>query len=429
MYSKYTICLLLTCCSFKGWGQTGYISTIAGNGTLGSGGDGGAAISCELAHPHNVICAANGDLYVSENSGQRLRKIEVGTGNISLFASGNFLKTPSGMAFDAAGNVLVADTYRYRIVKVTPGGTISSLTNGGEGTSPDGTTAYMTRWQMPADVATDLAGNIYVVDEMDNKVKKIEAVSGTLVTVAGTGTEGLYGDGGPATNAQLRFPSGIAVDAAGNIYIADNGNHRIRRVSPDGNINTIAGTTAGFAGDWGPAANAKLFNPNDVMVSGDKLFIADMNNNRIRMIDGTGIITTVAGNGSPGYGGDGGNALSAQLHYPTSVNRDNTGNLLISDMVNNRIRKVMGVVGVKEVREDGVAISIFPNPATDVVQVQLPEGVYQWVSLVNSVGQLVMRREINGTKTELSIANQPAGNYYIILKAETGLTMRKITKL
>ena len=194
---------------------------------------------------------------------------------------------------------------------------------------------------LPVAVTLDGSMNVYIADFLNNRIRKIN-VSGIISTIAGNGTSGFSGDGGNATACQLNAPQGIAVDPAGNIYVGDVGNHRIRKVSATGTITTFAGTgVAGYSGDAGPATLAMLNTPLSIIVDGiGNVYFSDPSANRVRKITTAGIITTVAGNGTAGYGGDGGPATSAMLSAPASIALDLAGNLYIADLDNNRIRKV-----------------------------------------------------------------------------------------
>jgi len=201
------------------------------------------------------------------------------------------------LAVDAAGNLYIADTNNLRIRKVTPSGIISTFAgNGSEGNSGDGGPATLAQVAGPVDVTVDAAGNVYFADFGNERVRKIDP-SGTISTVAGSGVAGDAGDGGAAVKARLRSPTGVTLDAAGNLYIADSNNHRIRKVTPAGKISSFAGTgVKGLAGNGGPATAASLNRPYDlVMDHAGKLYIVDQGSLRIRMVDPSGVISTVAG--------------------------------------------------------------------------------------------------------------------------------------
>ena len=261
------------------------------------------------------------------------------------------LSSPVDLAVDRAGNIYIADASNNRIRKLTLStGIISTVAGTGgkvyNGDNIDATTAAING---PEGVGVDGVGNIYITDTENHRIRKVTASTGKITTIAGTGFKGFSIDGTNATLANLQRPSSVAVDAAGNIYIADTRNQRIRKVSAStGIISTVAGTgTAGFTGDGGQATNATLFNPLAVATDKDgNVYIADTLNHCIRKVTvSTGIITTIAGTGDRGYDGDNKNARGAQLRDPKGVSVDRLGNVYIADSNNYRIRKVLASTG------------------------------------------------------------------------------------
>ena len=337
------------------------ITTIVGMGRRGSGGDGGPAVSALLNGPTGVAVDVAGNVYIADEFNYRIRKVNA-WGIITAFAgtgSGGGdggpavdarLSRPSGVAVDGEGNVYIADTFNHRIRKVDSTGTITTIAGSGRtglnngGFGGDGGPATAARLREPHGVAVDGAGNLYIADTGNHRIRKVDT-SGVITTIAGSGG-GFNGDGGPAIDAQLYSPHGVAVDGAGNLYIADFRNNRVRKVDSTGTITTIAGTGPSgylgiYGGDGGPAVDAQLYFPSDVALDGaGNLYIADVRNDRIRKVDSTGTITTIAGSGGRGFGGDGGPAVDAQLNQPSGVALDGAGNLYIADTENNRIRVV-----------------------------------------------------------------------------------------
>ena len=252
------------------------------------------------------------------------------------------LNTPASIAIDTSGNVYVADAFNHRVRKIAPDGVITAFAGTGQaGADGDGAQARDAQLRSPLGVAVDEAGNLYIADTYNHRIRKV-STDGTISTIAGTGESGFGGDGGAGTGAMLSYPTGIAVAGDGTLYIADTRNHRVRRLAADGTISTVAGTgAAGFTGDGGPAALARLNSPRDVAVSPEgALYIVDRENRRIRMVDGDGVITTVAGTGSSGFSGDRGAATQANLRAPYGVAVDPNGNIYIADTFNHRVRKV-----------------------------------------------------------------------------------------
>jgi uncharacterized protein (TIGR03437 family) len=295
---------------------------------------------------------ASGNIFIADAGNSQIRKVTL-QGTITTVAgngSGGFsgdggpatsaqLSQPIGVAVDASGNIFIADVSNSRIRKVTPQGTITTVAGSSSaGFSGDGGPATLAQLNGASGVAVDALGNIFIGDDQNSRIRKVTP-QGTITTVAGNGSRGFSGDGGPATSAQLA-PVGVAVDGSGNIFIADNG--RIRKVTPQGTITTVAGRgSGGFGGDGGPATSAGLAPVGVAVDASGNLLIADWGNNRIRKVTPQGIITTVAGEGAYGFSGDGGPATAAKLQDPRGIAVDPSGYVLFADLYNNRIRELV----------------------------------------------------------------------------------------
>ncbi|GAA3185918.1 MULTISPECIES: RICIN domain-containing protein [Streptomyces] len=252
------------------------------------------------------------------------------------------LNRPYGIAVDSTGTLYFSDYNNHRIRKITTDGKVSTVAGtGAAGYSGDNGSALSARLNYPRGIAVDGEGTVYIADGANHRVRKVTA-DGTISTVAGSGTAGFSGDGGSATAARLRWPLGVAADGAGAVYIADCDNSRVRKVTADGTISTFAGTgTKGSAGDGGPAASAQLNRPYAVALDGEgAVYIADCDNHRVRKVAADGTITTVAGTGTAGFKGDDGLATAAQLNHPREVAVDSEGAVYIGDVDNQRVRKV-----------------------------------------------------------------------------------------
>ncbi len=338
---------------------SGIITTVAGNGAWDFSTDGGTATTAALENPYGVAVDSAGNLYIADTFTNRIRKVSAGiittvAGTSAQGFKGDggaatsaWLNTPVGVAVDAAGNLYIADSQNNRVRKVkAAGGAISTVA--GSGSVPfsgDGGPASLAQFSTPFAVATDRSGNVYFSDNDNSRVRKV-APNGTISTVAGTGVAGYSGDNGPATSAQLDYPTGLVTDAAGNLYIADSGQThcRVRKVSTSGTITTVAGTGScrytSSNGDGGPATSAQLDPYGLAFDSAGNLYIADGQNNRVRAVSTSGVITTVAGTGAAGYSGDGGPGTGAHLNYPFGLAVDTAGNLYIADTWNALVRKL-----------------------------------------------------------------------------------------
>jgi DNA-binding beta-propeller fold protein YncE len=289
---------------------TGTITTIAGNGAAGNSGDGGPALAARLNDPRGVAVAANGDVYISDTGNSSVRMVDHRTGLISTILTG--LSFPRAVAVDAAGSLYIADTGNNQVlvVRFTAAGAGHVAGTGTAGYSGDGGLAVAATLNHPRGLAVDASSNVYIADTGNNRVRRVDHVTGNITTVAGNGTAGLAGDGRAANAAELNFPFGLALDAAGYLYIADADNQRIRVVDTRGNIDSVVGTcggVAGFSGDGGPASTAHVNFPYGVAVDafGD-LFIAEVNSNRVRAatgLAGTRGSSCPAPSGTPGSRG------------------------------------------------------------------------------------------------------------------------------
>jgi sugar lactone lactonase YvrE len=333
---------------------------------------------------------------------------------VNISGTSASLRYPNSVAVDGAGNVFFADENHVVLRLDAKTGILTLVAGTGTpGYSGDGDLATSAQLSSPHGVAVDATGNVYIADTANCRIRKVSVSNGAITTVAGNGTCGFGGGSGPATSVQLQSPAGIALDSLGNLYIADSGNNVVRQVSlPNGTIATVAGSgNYGYSGDGGSATLAQLKTPFGVAVDslGKNLYIADTGNNRVRQVSG-GVITTVAGSGTLGYSGDGGSATSAQLSLPWGVAVDSSGNLYIADVDNNRIRMVSsGVIATVAGSTAGYSGDNGP-PASS--QLYLPDGV-----ALDSSGSLYIAdsynnrvRKVTNPATNTGVITTLAGN-------------------
>ena len=424
------------------------ITTVAGNGAFRYGGDGGPAVSAYMINPTSVAVDAAGNIYVAEILGNRVRKITP-FGQISTLAgtsrrgySGDggpaaaaALASPYSVVADPAGNVFIADTGNSRIRKITSAGVITTVAgNGRTGYSGDRGPATAASLNSPMGLALDRAGNLYLCDAAANVVRKVDT-SGVITTVAGTGRAGFSGDGGPATQAALNGPFGVAVGTDGSLYISDEINARIRRVSPDGIITTVAGNgQMGGTGDGGPPLQATFSSMDDLKVdAGGNIYVASGGDNRIRGMSRDGVVYTVAGTGVKGLSGDGGPASRAQLHYPGGIALDPSGNLYIAERSNHRVRLVqisppasiaLSQTGLTFTTAVGSGV---PPQSFNVVNggqgtmnwtatATVVGGGPNWISLTPDRGTSVAGATAPAVEVRVNPAGLAAGDYYALVQ-------------
>jgi len=351
---------------------TNAISTVAGTGSAGLGGEGVAATASALASPTDVAVTPGGGYLISDQGNSRVRRV-LSDGTVTTIAgngtqgfsgdggpaTGAQLSAPNGLLMMPDGGVLIADSNNNRVRRVSPTGTITTVAGTGPaGFGGDGGPAASAQLAFPVGLALTPDGGYLIADNDNNRIRRVSP-GGTITTVAGTGQPGFGGAGAAATSAQLNDPSDVAAIPGGGYLIADEFNQRVRQVSADGTITTVAGTgVAGFGGDGGPATLAQLNIPINVAVAPDGSYlITDRTNNRIRRISPAGTIATVAGTGVAGFNGDGGLATDAQINMPIGVAATAEGDYLIADAVNHRIRAVdAGSVAVSPASPSGPAL-------------------------------------------------------------------------
>lgn len=394
------------------------ITTVAGNGTAGILGDNGPATSAELNAPTAVRTDSNGDIFIADTNNSLVREVQAGSfiiktvagngvpgfagdGALAVFAQ---LTRPRGVYLDSVGDIFIADSGNSRVREVLFNKNIATFAGNGtlsySGDTFSGTDAAV---NFPTGVALDGAGDVFVADTQNNVIRDLVASTGLMQTVAGRGTAGSSGNGGNPTNALLNAPAGVFSDAVGNLFIADTGNNLIREVVAATNtIQTVAG--GGPNGDGGLATQASLSSPKGVFVdrSGD-IFIADTGDNRVReVIAATGIIQTIAGNGTAGFSGDNGPATSAQLHSPTGVAVDLFGNVFIADTGNNVVREVLASnQQIVTYAGNGTAGSSGNGGAATSAQLNMPTGV-----ALDASGDLFIADSNNNVVREVNVSNQ-----------------------
>jgi sugar lactone lactonase YvrE len=413
--------------------QAQIISTVAGGGATGVG-DGGAATNCELNNPIGVV-DADGNIYVADRNHHRIRKIITSTGIITTVAgigvsgfSGDGgpatnakIASPYGVAVDNSGNVYFTEGITNgRIRKINTFGIISTVAGGGTGGLGDGgpaTNAVI----VGGGIVVDAANNIFIADGINHRVRRVNA-AGIITTIAGGGP--VLGDDGQATAAKMNLPYAITLDAGGNIYVSEDYGARVRKINTLGIITTVAGTgVSGYSGDGGLATNAKISRPVGLAVdAGGNIYISEGGNNIVRKVSSSGIISTIAGTGTAGFMGDGGNALDAQLSAPTGVAIGTAGNLYISDFGNNRIRSLSNVVSIvsqNAAERQQPSINIYPKPNSGNFNIHVSTMVNERVTITitDILGRAISWGEVESNKPTTIRTDAPNGMY--IVKANT----------
>jgi sugar lactone lactonase YvrE len=402
------------------------INSVAGNGTSGYTGDGGSATSAELNNPITAISDTSGNIYISDCYNFSIRKVDL-NGNISAFAgtgvqgySGdggaatsaqlNFL---GGLAIDDSGNVYVADASNSVVRKINRSGIITTIAgNGTSGYSGDGGPAISAQLGVPSGIALDHDGCVFIVDMQFGCLRKVDGagIISTIIPVS-----------------QLLSPTSVVLDSKSNLFICNTAAQQIIKSDTIGNYIVYAGTGAiGFAGDGGPATSAKFNFPNysgpgPIISIGldknDRLYIPDCFNNRVRRIDTSGIIHTIAGTGVSGFSGDGGIPTSAKLSAPAGVSVDAIGNIFIADWGNQRIREIRVPNGVSEIIKRD--ITIYPNPSGGIFTVESNQSGI--IEITGEEGLLLERHIITPYSNEIHLKLLEAGIYNYQFISKSGL--------
>jgi RHS repeat-associated protein len=405
------------------------ITTVAGTGVAGFAGDGGLAIQGRLSNPQGAAVGPDGSLYIADTDNQRIRRVGLDgvittvAGTVDLGFTGDGgpatqarLSSPRKVAVGPDGSVYVSDASNHRIRRVGPDGIITTVAgNGVRGFDGDGGLATQAQLARPQGAAVGPEGSLYIADGDNHRIRRV-GLDGIITTVAGTSGFGSFaGDGGLATLARLDFPVEVAVGADGSLYIADSGNKRIRRVGPDGIIATIAGTDGGgFAGDGGPATQARLGYTQGVSLGSDgSVYILD-SFNRIRHVGSDGIINTVAGSGfTGGFAGDGGPATQAQLGFPQGF-AVGFGSVYIADTGNQRIRQLSPPLpessfsDIAIAAEDGSELYVFTGAGRHLRTLDALTGAVRLQFTYNSAGRLATITDGDGNLT--TIERDGSGN-------------------
>ena len=335
------------------------ISTIAGTGAEGSSGDGGPAINATFSNPAQVAIDRQGNLYVADYRNSRIRRIDrhsvitafAGTGEAGFAGDGGpalqaKINFPHAITATNNGTLYFTDTRNHRVRQITPDGIITTIAgNGQAGFSGDGGSALNASLNLPEGIAVDARGNVFIAEFNNHRIRKVSP-AGIITTVAGNGTAGFSGDGGPAIKAAMNITPAVTLDSSGNLYLCDRENHRVRKVDRRGIITTVAGNgveaTTENIGDGGSATAARLNRPvGSALDRAGNLYIAERNGHRVRKVTPAGIITTIAGTGVAGFNGDHADASKAMLHTPRRLTINPTGDVLyIADTGNHRIRRI-----------------------------------------------------------------------------------------
>jgi sugar lactone lactonase YvrE len=437
---KHTLLFTFLLFSFAAHAQI--ITTVAGFDSVGYNGDNILAIDAKLDAPVGVAIDGAGNFYIADTYNNRIRKVDT-AGVITTIAGNNSsgyngdgipataaeIYRPAGIICDHLGNICFVDAFNNRVRKIDAAGIITTIAgNGIAGYNGDNISADTAQVNDPHYVAIDNNGNIYISDFTNHRIRKINT-TGTITTIAGTGVAGYNGDHGPATAAEINGPYGIALDDTGNIYFADALANVVRKIDTSGTITTFAGTGSTiYNGDNQRADSATLDNPIGIAIDvTNNIYVSDAYHTRIRKISSTsGIITTIAGDGTGGFSGDNGLATNAEINVPASIAISIDGSLYFADFNNSRIRRVGWPLNITQLPAHADNTIIYPNPVITMLNIQSASPVSQ-VSIANILGQIVYSQLLasNAQSVKIDVSELPAGFYFIKINESE---IRKVIK-
>jgi DNA-binding beta-propeller fold protein YncE len=416
------------------------INAFAGNHTAGYSGDNNAATDAQCYAPAGVAVDNAGNVYFCEIGNSVIRKVSpsgiittvAGTGVQGFSGNGGpataaKINQPTSVAVDKFGNIFFTDDGNNMIRMIDPAGIISTIVGTGVAGNADGL-ATAAELNGPSGIAVDKNGSVFIADVYNHSIKRLD--TGVVTTICGNGLPGSTGNGGSASIAALSYPKGVAVDTIGNVYIVDQGNSSIRRINAAGIINAYAGNGSfGYSGDGGLGYAAALNTPTEVVVDHHQnVYIADYGNHVVRRVTVGGYITTIAGNHTNGYSGDGGPAIAAQMAGPYGVAFDNSnGKLYISDEVSNVIRVVNTNTTAINTPSTAQTLRIFPNPSGGDITVELPANGQGQLEIIDMAGRTIKSISVTGAQTIL--CDIPSGNYFIKVTCGNEVYRDKLTVL
>jgi sugar lactone lactonase YvrE len=410
---KDFFCLLLF--SINSFGQN--VTSFAGSGLEGSV-DGTSSIA-SFSYPKGIVLDVVGDLYIADEGNYKVRKMSA-SGAVNTYAGNGTLggvdgintvasfSNPTGVAIDSSGNVYVADVGNNKIRKISATGIVTTFAGSGVQGFADGTSDTAS-FYYPHSIAVDASGNIFVADTFNHRIRKITS-AGIVTTFAGNGSAGDID--GLGTAASFRFPQGIAVDPSGIIYVADTYNHKIRKISPLGVVTTLAGSGSNGAGN-GIGTVASFSYPEGVAIdSNGNVYVTDTNNHKIRKISPTEVVTTFAGNGL--IGSTDGNGINASFYFPSGITVDSIGNVYVGDNGNHKIRKIT----LNDLTVDDLTTKksklIYPNPVQNMLHIN-SEIETSKIDIYSNDGRLVKTTSLN---KHIDVSNLAKGYYVVVITDE-----------